>query len=240
MGLQFWHLAHYYRPRTMVLRKLNTRYDGLPMQFFRRRLRILDAGGGPSDALKAKSMLDDCWYEGINIEELPPASKQRRAYDRYHLVDLDKSDLAFLPDWSFDLVASSHTIEHLEDGLRVVALLCDKVKPGGFLYLEWPSVESVTFPIRGRGLRFDDDVTHRSTYGLAEMAALVTGQGLRIEFARRRRQWLRILLGPFLIAYHSFRFRRVVLYDLWDVTGFCYALRAIRPASGVVTKIADS
>jgi hypothetical protein len=31
------------------------------------------------------------------------------------------------------------------------------------------------------------------------------------------------------MAYHSYRSRRAVLFDLWDVTGFCYTLRARRP-----------
>ncbi len=222
-------LVRHYRPGAVLIRQLNTRYGGLPPSFFARSARIVDAGGGPQDALKAKRLFGQCWYEGINIEDLPPSSTESHGYDRYHLVDLDGTDLSFLPDRSYDLVVSSHTIEHLRDGAVVVTRLCAKVGPGGFLYLEWPSLESVTFPIRGLGLRFDDDGTHRHTYGLDEIRALVERQGLRVEFARRRRQWLRMLLAPILVGYHTLRFRRIVLYDLWDVTGFCYALRAHRP-----------
>lgn len=222
-------LIRHYRPRAAVARLLNTRYAGLPPAFFARSARIVDAGGGPLDALKAKRLFRACWYEGINIDALPPASREMAAYDRYHVVDLDETDLGFLPDRSFDLVVSSHTIEHLKDGVATVRRLCSKVGPGGRLYLEWPSLESVTFPIRGRGLRFDDDGTHRQTYGLHEIREEVESQGLQVEFARRRRQWLRILLAPILVAYHSARLRRLVLYDLWDVTGFCYTLRAARP-----------
>jgi SAM-dependent methyltransferase len=180
------------------------------------------------DARKAKRLFAQCWYEGVNIAELPPDSPGH-GYDRYHLVDLDATDLAFLPDRSYDLVVSSHTIEHLKDGLGVVARLCTKVKAGGRLYLEWPSVESTSFPVRGLGLRFDDDPTHRQTYALDEVCRLVEGQGLRIERAGVRRQWLRVLLAPILIPYHSVRARRPVLYDLWDVTGFANSLCAIRP-----------
>lgn len=226
-GISEW-LRHY-RPRAVIARLLNTRYAGLPPSFFARPARIVDAGGGPLDALKAKRLFRACWYEGINIEALPTSSREREAYDRYHVLDLDETDLGFLPDRSFDLVVSSHTIEHLKDGVATVRRLCTKVGPGGFLYLEWPSVESVTFPVRGFGVRFDDDGTHRQTYGLDEIRTEVERHGLRIEFARRRRQWLRVILAPVLVTYHSVRFRRLVLYDLWDVTGFCYTLRAARP-----------
>lgn len=222
-------LIRHYRPRAVIARLLNTRYSGLPPAFFARSARIIDAGGGPLDALKAKRLFRECWYEGINIDALPTSSRAREAYDRYHVVDLNDTDLGFLPDRSFDLVVSSHTIEHLKDGVATVRRLCTKVGPGGLLYLEWPSLESVTFPIRGRGLRFDDDGTHRQTYGLNEIRAEVERQGLRVEFVRRRRQWLRMILAPVLVAYHSVRLRRLVLYDLWDVTGFCYTLRATRP-----------
>lgn len=228
-GLGVRELVRHYRPGAVLTRQLNTRYGGLPPAFFARSAKIVDAGGGPQDALKAKRLFGRCWYEGINIEDLPATSREKLAYDRYHLVDLDESDLSFLPDRSYDLVVSSHTIEHLKDGAAAVTRLCAKVGPGGLLYLEWPSLESVTFPIRGLGLRFDDDGGHRHTYGLDEIRALVESQGLRVEFARRRRQWLRMILAPILVAYHSLRLRRIVLFDLWDITGFCYTLRARRP-----------
>jgi len=232
-GLPLRELVRYYWPGAVLTRQLNTRYQGLPPSFFARSVRVVDAGGGPRDALKAKRLFGRCWYEGINIEALPGSLRERGGYDRYHLADLDETDLSFLPDRSYDLVVCSHTIEHLEDGLGVVARLCAKVGPGGLLYLEWPSLESVTFPIRGRGLRFDDDGTHRHPYGLDQICALVARQGLRVEFARPRRQWLRMLLAPFLIVYHSVRVHRVVLYDLWDLTGFCYTVRATRPIEGI-------
>jgi SAM-dependent methyltransferase len=228
-GLGIRALLHHLRPDAVLTRALNGRYSHVPAGFFSRPVRVIDAGGGPMDAIKAKRLFADCWYEGINIAELPPPGPVGHGYDRYYRVDLDATDLAFLPDRSYDLVVSSHTIEHLKDGLAVVVRLCTKVKPGGRLYLEWPSVTSTTFPVRGLGLRFDDDPTHRQTYALDDVRRLVEGQGLRIERAGLRRQWLRILLAPVLVPYHSMRFRRLVLYDLWDVTGFANSLHATRP-----------
>lgn len=216
--------------RSVLTRSLNDRYRGLPSGAFRTSVRVVDAGGGPMDARKAKRLFSDCWYEGINIAPLPAPGLDSHGYDRYHLVDLDATDLSFLPDRSYDLVVSSHTIEHLKDGLTVVERLCAKVKPGGRLYLEWPSVESTAFPIRGLGLRFDDDPTHRQTYALEDVRRLVERHGLRVERAGIRRQWLRLLLAPFLVPYHSIRVRRLVLYDLWDATGFAYCLHAVRPS----------
>ena len=212
-----------------MTRFLNPRYAGLPAAFFRRSVRILDAGCGPKDALIARRLFARCWFEGINIVDLPAGSPERRAFDRYHLVDLDHTDLCFAADAAFDYVICSHTIEHLADGLALVPRLCAKVRPGGRLYVEWPSVASQTFPLRGFGLNFFDDGTHKQTFPVEAVAAAIREHGLEIEYAGPRRQIARMLLSPALAVYHALRARRVVLYDFWDVTGACSVVRATRP-----------
>ncbi len=142
--------------------------------------------------------------------------------------DLNAEDLSFLPDGSFDYVISSHTIEHLEDGLRTVAQISTKVRPGGRIYLEWPSVESETFPIKGLGLNFHDDGTHIRTFVREDITAVLTEAGFDIEYSGFRRMWLRMLIAPLLVIRRSLKLRRLVLYDAWDLTGFCYVIRAVR------------
>jgi SAM-dependent methyltransferase len=216
--------------RGRVIRALNARYWYLESAFFDGPTRILDAGGGPVDARKAKQVVRDCWVEGVNIASRAPGA-DGAAYDRYHQVDLNHSDLAFLDDGSFDLVVASHTIEHLEDGLSVVRQLCRKVRPGGRLYLEWPAIKSLSFPIRGHGLNFWDDPTHTRTYPLTDVLNVVERAGLTVERAEPRRQLARMVLAPLLIVLHSLRSRRLVLFDLWDVTGFALVLWARRVPS---------
>ena len=217
------------RPATVLSRLLNPRYASLPAAFLRQPARILDAGCGPREALIARRLFAGCWFEGIDIADPPPGSPERRAFDRYHQVDLDQTDLSFVPDGGFDYVICSHTIEHLEDGIALVARLCAKVRPGGRLYLEWPSVESQAFPLRGFGLNFFDDGTHKQTFPLEAVATVVEENGLVIEYAGRRRELARMLLAPVLVAYHSLRARRLTLYDFWDIFGSCYVVRAMRP-----------
>lgn len=217
------------RPGAMITRLLNPRYAGLPAGFFHRPVRILDAGSGPKDALIARRLFATCWFEGINIADLPPDSMERQAFDRYHLIDLDHTDLGFVPDAAFDYVICSHTIEHLADGIALVPRLCAKVQPGGRLYIEWPSVASQTFPLRGVGLNFFDDATHQQTFPVKTVAAAIREHGLEIEYAGPRRQTARMLLSPALALYHALRARRMLLYDFWDLTGACSVVRATRP-----------
>lgn len=218
-----------FRPGVVLTRLFNPRYAWLPSAFFQHPVRILDAGVGPKDAINARRLFATCWFEGINIADLPSGSPERRAFDRYHLVDLDQTDLRFVPDGGFDYVVCSHTIEHLDDGIALVARLCTKVRPGGGLYLEWPSVESQTFPLRGFGLNFFDDCAHKRSFPLEAVASVVRENGLEIGYAGRRRRIARMVLAPLLVAYRGLRTRRLTLFDLWDITGFCYVVQAMKP-----------
>ncbi|HLF70839.1 MAG TPA: class I SAM-dependent methyltransferase [Dehalococcoidia bacterium] len=218
-------------PASVLTRYLNPRYAWLPDEALEQPVRILDAGCGPKDGLMARRLFRrGCWYEGVSLWQPDPATRETRAFDRYHQQDLDATELEFLPQRSFDYVVCSHTLEHLQDGRAVLRRLCDKVRPGGRLYLEWPSLESQTFPVCGYGLNFFDDPTHRQTYGLDVISKIIVESGLEIIFAGRRRNWLRMLLAPFLTAYHSLKARRLLLYDLWDFTGFAYVVTAKRKA----------
>jgi SAM-dependent methyltransferase len=216
-------------PTAALTRLLNPRYSSLPGETLEQPARILDAGCSPKDGLMARRLFRrGCWYEGISLWQRDPASREMMAFDSYHQQDLDATDLAFLPARSFDYVVCSHTLEHLKDGRAVLERLCEKVRPGGRLYIEWPSLESQTFPIRGYGLNFFDDPTHRQTYALDVIRKIVVEAGFEIVSAGKRRNWRRMLLSPFLTAYHSLKARRVLLYDLWDFTGFAYVVTAKR------------
>ncbi len=208
-------------------RILHPRYADLPAEWFRRPLRVLDAGAGPVDGLLARAFLaPGSRFEGVNIVPLAEGSSERAAFDVYTVADLDESDLSFAPDGAYDYVICSHTIEHLRDGLALVPLLARKVAPGGLLYLEWPAPSSERFPVRGLGLHFRDDPTHVRPYALAEVLAALESSGLAVEYAGPRRHALRIALAPALTLYHALRRRQVKLYDLWDVTGFALVVRA--------------
>lgn len=212
--------------RRALLRRLNPRYAHLPAPPQDGPFRILDIGAGPEDGRIARTLFPSAHVEAVNIAV--PADAQRDAFDVYHRRDLNEDDLSFLPDNGFDYVVSSHTIEHLEDGPRAVALMCRKVRPGGRIYLEWPSVESETFPIRGLGLNFYDDATHLRTYPRADIEAILVAEGFDIAYSGFRRMGLRMLIAPLLVLRRSLKLRRPVLYDLWDFTGFCYVIRATR------------
>lgn len=214
-----------------ITRALNPRYQHFPAAKFDEFHRILDVGGEPADAIVAKRLFRTAAIEAVNVKKPLEEVAGYGLFEKYHAVDLDKSDLSFLENERFDYVISSHTVEHLAQGEKIVQEMCDKVRPGGRLYLEWPSVESKRFPIRGVGLNFYDDGTHVGTFPLERIEEIVRGKGLEILHAGKRQHPLRMLLAPILVAYRCIKNRAFVLYDLWDFTGFCYVIEAVKPMS---------
>jgi len=212
-----------------VVRALNPRYQHFPVEKFDEFHRILDVGGEPADAIIAKRLFRTVAIEAVNIKKPLEEIAGYKLFEKYHVADLDKSDLTFLANERFDYVISSHLIEHLGHGEKIVSEMCDKIRPGGHLYLEWPSIESKHFPIRGVGLNFYDDGTHVDTFPLERIEKIIRGKGLEILRAGKRRHPLRMLLAPVLVPYRCIRNRTFVLYDLWDFTGFCYVIEAVKP-----------
>ena len=210
--------------RDAFARALNPRYCWLAAAERRPGARILDVGAGSKDGRLAKAYWPGCWIEGVNIE--PPPLEG--GFDAYHQIDLNLSSLDFLDAASFDYVVSSHLIEHLQDGLKAVDQLADRVKHGGLLDLEWPSPASQSFPIRGLGLNFYDDSTHVRTYRPDDVVDLLRDRGFEILQAGTRRHWARVLFAPLLALRRCLALRRLVLYDFWDLTGFCLVVRARR------------
>jgi SAM-dependent methyltransferase len=141
-------------------RALNPRYSWLPDSIRVPGARLIDVGAGPLDGKASKVYWPGSYMVGVNIEPEPDAG----GFDEFYQVDLNEGDLSHLEKQSFDYAISSHRIEHLNDGMSIVSQMAELVRPGGLIYLEWPSERSLTFTIKGLGLRFDDDCTQVGTY----------------------------------------------------------------------------
>jgi 2-polyprenyl-3-methyl-5-hydroxy-6-metoxy-1,4-benzoquinol methylase len=91
---------------------------------------------------------------------------------------------------SFDAIVCAHFIEHIADPNSFVAWAARKLRPGGRVYLEWPSPASLDLPPRGElealGVplmisRFDDDATHKALPRAEDIIAACRAQGFAIE-----------------------------------------------------------
>ena len=124
--------------------------------------QVLDVGCGNNSPLRAKRCAPDIHYTGLDVGDYNQRSDSIRSADRYILTTpSDFSATIEALAASFDAVVSSHNLEHCAEPARVMRAMCQALKPGGRMYLSFPSEASVTLPHRKRNtLNFFDDPTH--------------------------------------------------------------------------------
>lgn len=201
----------------------------LPQQFHKfykeykgKNFTILDVGCGNHSAQKAKKWFKNCKYYGIDNISYNNTVDDFKLMEGFYNIDLIK-DLERMNEISnsfFDVVICSHIIEHLPNGLMVLNILSQKIKPTGKIYIEYPSVKSLSLPNMFGTLNFSDDSSHKRVYNIHEIANLLMENKFKIIKAGTRRIKLRIFSIPFVIAYHLIKNRRFVGTTFWDITGF--------------------
>jgi GT2 family glycosyltransferase/SAM-dependent methyltransferase len=180
--------------------------------------RVLDVGCGNDAAYHAKNINPRVVYEGIDVGDYNLAHPE--AFDRYTLTgSAEFADTVARAEGPFDLVISNHNLEHCEDPARVVAALCGQVKPGGTLYLAFPSARSDRLPSRGGSLNFHDDATHLRIPDAAEVFRTLERSGLTVtEIGNPRQPFKEWLLG--LVSEPASRWCNQVLPGTWAFWGF--------------------
>lgn len=102
--------------------------------------------------------------------------------DHFYLIDLQTSNLSTIPDNTFDVVILSHVIEHLFFGDQIIKEAISKLKTGGYIYIEYPSVKSLSLPRHEGTLHFSDDATHIRLYDLKEIGNILLSENCTIIF----------------------------------------------------------
>ena len=124
--------------------------------------QILDIGCGNNSPYKIKSILPNCIYTGIDIEDYNQTRNSIKIADKYILTESKNfANTISKINKQYDAVICTHNIEHCEDRDLVLNNICEKVKPGGLIYLTFPSEDSINFPSRRGTLNYFDDKTHK-------------------------------------------------------------------------------
>lgn len=158
--------------------------------------KILDVGCGNDSPRLTKDILPKCYYVGLDIGD----------YNQHH-QDLADEYIITSPQFfsdkiaefsgEFDAVVSAHNLEHCDDRDGVLINMLKAVKPGGMLYLAFPSRDSLNFPSRQGTLNYYDDGTHKGLPpDFGKTISVITEMGCEIIFASSRYQpALRWLIG---------------------------------------------
>jgi SAM-dependent methyltransferase len=156
------------------------------------RAKLLDVGCGNHGPPRAKAARPDIRYTGIDIQAYRLSALDRALAERLVIAEPEAFAKAVAAMGSdFDAVISSHNLEHCDAPLDVLCALAAALKPGGRLYLSFPSLESASFPSRAGTLNFYDDKTHKHLFALADLEARLGACGLRRRRAtlRNRGRW---------------------------------------------------
>lgn len=200
------------------------RFKALKHHLPKKPLRVLDVGCGANSHNISKLYLSIEEYHGLDKQVWHGDESSYSDLDRLFEIDLDDTDLSAVANNEYDLILLSHVIEHLEFGERVIALLVEKLKIGGVIYIETPSEKTLAYPSADGFLNFYDDDTHKRMYFHHDIVHRLQASKMKILSCGIRRDSLRILtLAPLGIMLNLLWFlpfkRRLWAVGLWDLLG---------------------
>jgi len=185
------------------------------------RFKLLDVGCGNNSPSITKYWFPNCIYYGLDKDKnYNNTDKDIALMDGFYEIDLSNNQLSEIPQAFFDVIIMTHIIEHLLNGEDVLVSLLSKLKPGGYLYVEYPSFKSTKLPSMKGTLNFFDDPTHCRLYSQIELYNLFLRYDCKIMKGRVRRNLNYILLTPFRACYDLIRYGYVMGSVVWDIMGF--------------------
>lgn len=121
--------------------------------------RILDVGCGNNAPFWAKDVRADCYYVGLDVGDYN--QDRPMAADEYIIVEPEAFTHRIATLGQFDGIISTHNLEHCNDRSGTLQAMVNAVKPGGDIYMLFPSELSASLPSRRGGLNYFDDGTHQ-------------------------------------------------------------------------------
>ena len=122
--------------------------------------KILDIGSGKSPN-RIKSLFPNLHYTGLDITN--HFVNKKCMADEYVLTDIKNfTKVLNIKKEKYFCTISSHNLEHCEEREIVLLRSISTVKQGGYLYLSFPSKNTINLPGGREGtLNYFDDSTHK-------------------------------------------------------------------------------
>ena len=181
---------------------------------------LLDVGCGNNSPYKIKSRHPDIIYTGIDVGDYNQIKPNLA--DNYIVVEPDRFAQAIseMPE-RFDALISSHNLEHCNDRQNTLDSMIKALKPNGYMYLSFPTEESINFPGPRKGtLNYYDDPTHKDIPpGFNETLDTLKKNNMEILFASKSYKPLLLRLLGFMLEWKSKKDKEVK-YSTWAYWGF--------------------
>lgn len=199
----------------------NFKFRYLYKSFGKKPFKLLDVGAGNHSASRIKKLFPACEYYGLDIDKTYNNSDADFLLMKdFYELDLTKLDYTLIPNEKFDGIWMAHVIEHLHNGTDVLPGLLQKLKPGGFFYIEYPGKKSLTLPSMRGSLNFKDDASHVRVYSVAELKKVFEANGCVVRSGGTRRNWVFIVAMPVRLIISLLKKGYVEGNVFWDVLGF--------------------
>jgi SAM-dependent methyltransferase len=200
---------------------LNNKFIYLKKSFANRPFRLLDIGTGNHSATKTKMVFPQCEYHGVDMsKDYNNSEEDFLLMKSFYEMDLTRLDFSSIPENYFDAILMVHVIEHLYNGDEVIQGILQKLKSGGYMYIEYPGVKSTKLPSMYGTLNFYDDPTHIRLYSIRELSELFASNNCKVlKSGTRRNPWFMMAM-PFRVAASLIKGKRVNANVFWDVLGF--------------------
>ncbi len=184
------------------------------------RATVFDVGCGNDSPYLFKSLRPDIRYVGLDVGDYRQSHDPNSYADEYVSVPAAQ----FLGEiqrreGQFDAVVSSHNLEHCDDQDRVVTAMAECLRPGGRIFLAFPSAATLRFPSRVGALNFWDDPTHVRPPNYQRVLDLLGGAGVEVDFAAERFRPLTWAAVGLLMEPVS-RLRKKSMVGTWALWGF--------------------
>jgi SAM-dependent methyltransferase len=185
--------------------------------------RILDIGCGNNSPSTTKRWFPGCHYSGADIAQYNNNEQDAAAIDTFYKLGIDGSGYSAIPEKSYDFIILHHVVEHMEAPAPILATICSKLKPGGYIWIAFPSLRSLSLPSAEGTLQFCDDPTHVRLPDIREVSNILLAHGVKVLHAGRSKDFIRTLIGvavlPWAFAKRLFT-GRLSGKGLWYILGF--------------------
>ena len=200
---------------------LPAKYRFLNKLFKQGEFVLLDIGAGNHSASKTKKWFPNCEYHGLDLNKnYNNDENDFKLMQSFYELNLEELNLDSVPNANFDFIMMAHVIEHLKNGDQVLVKLLAKLKPGGYLYVEYPGIRSTRLPRMKGTLNFFDDETHVRVYSLTELYNLFLKNNTEIIKGGTRKYIPNILMMPFKVIHNLIKYGKILPSIFWDFFGF--------------------
>jgi len=186
-------------------------------------IRILDIGCGNHSPTITKGWFPTSEYHGADIQVFNLDERDHRNMDRFILLTPDGGGYDAIADDHYDFVICNHVMEHIAGQEAALKNICAKLKPGGLIWVAFPSLRSLELPSAEGTLNFCDDDTHVRLCDVKDVSNWLLANGVKVLKGGRSRDAVRFALGavllPFALLSRLFT-GRMKAHGLWYVTGF--------------------